>query len=85
MYADDVVLMSETANGLQNSLDRLEAYCDKLNCQVNFHKTKIIIFNKGGYKINKFTFTINDTPLGVTQEYCNLGIVLSASGSMKQM
>jgi len=27
MYADDVVLLSETSNGLQNCLNKLSTYC----------------------------------------------------------
>ena len=29
LYADDLVLVSETSSGLQNCLDRLQEYCDK--------------------------------------------------------
>ena len=30
LYADDLILLSESANGLQNALDRLHAYCKKM-------------------------------------------------------
>jgi hypothetical protein len=29
LYADDIVLLSETAEGLQNSLDKVSQYCKK--------------------------------------------------------
>ena len=48
MYADDLALISETADGLQNCLKKLENYCSKWNLSVNVDKTKIIIFNKSG-------------------------------------
>ena len=46
MYADDIVLISKTAKGLQTLLCRLEDFCKKWNLKVNINKTKIIIFNK---------------------------------------
>ena len=45
MYADDIVLLSKSAKGLQTLLCRLEDFCNKWNLKVNINKTKIIIFN----------------------------------------
>jgi hypothetical protein len=45
MYADDMVLLSNSANGLQKALHILEAYCRKWHLVVNTKKTQIIIFN----------------------------------------
>ena len=42
MFADDLVLLSETAHGLQNSLTNLGNYCDQWGLDVNLDKTKII-------------------------------------------
>ena len=47
MYADDIVLLSESANGLQNCIDKLEYFCKKWNLSVNL-KTNVQIFNKAG-------------------------------------
>ena len=41
LYADDLVLVSETSSGLQNCLDRLQEYCDKWRLTVNIKKTKL--------------------------------------------
>jgi hypothetical protein len=51
MYADDVVLLSETKEGLQNSLNRLARFCQVWGMDINTSKTKIMIFNKSGKKI----------------------------------
>ena len=40
LYADDLVLVSETSSGLQNCLDGLQEYCDKWRLTVNIKKTK---------------------------------------------
>ena len=54
MYADDIVLFSETEDGLQSGLNVLHDYCQKWKLTVNTQKTKIVIFRKGG-TINRQT------------------------------
>jgi hypothetical protein len=56
MYADDIVLISESAKGLQNCLNKLSNYCDIWNLSVNIDKSKVIIFNKSGKVIKKDNF-----------------------------
>lgn len=56
MYADDIVLISESAKGLQNCLNKLSKYCDIWNLSVNIDKSKVIIFNKSGRVIKKDNF-----------------------------
>jgi len=48
LFADDAVLVSESKDGLQNSLNSLYSYCQKWNLTVNIEKTKVMIFRKGG-------------------------------------
>ena len=48
LYADDIVLLAETEQGLQKGLDLLEQYCDKWKLTVNINKKKIMVFRKGG-------------------------------------
>ena len=43
MYADDVVILSESAAGLQNKLRKIENYCACWCLDVNTDKTKTII------------------------------------------
>ena len=35
MYADDLIIMSEKASGLQSALDKLNTYCDKRDLDIN--------------------------------------------------
>ena len=83
MFADDLILISDSAVGLQNCLSKLDAYCKKWRLTVNTEKTKILIFNKGGKKIKKYKFFINGNDLDIVQSYCYLGITFSASGTFK--
>ena len=69
MFADDVVLMSESAEGLQKCLDKLSIYCSKWDLVVNPTKTKVVIFNKGGHKIKRNYFEYNGTPVEICSHY----------------
>jgi len=42
LYADDIVLISESATGLQNSIDSLHNFCSKWHLIVNISKTKVM-------------------------------------------
>ena len=44
LYADDLVLMSESASGLQKQLDALASFCEQRQLTVNLSKTKVVIF-----------------------------------------
>ncbi len=83
MYADDLVLLSSTASGLQCALDKLAQYCNRWQLVVNMSKSKVILFNKGGHKIKKYSFTYNGNPLEIVNQYCYLGIIFSSSGTFK--
>jgi hypothetical protein len=81
MFADDIVLFSESSTGLQNCLNKLNDYCTKWKLTVNINKTKIIIFNKGGHSIKKFNFLYGEENIEIVQNYCYLGICFSSCGS----
>lgn len=42
-YADDLLLLSESKEGLLSCLDSVKAYCDIWKLKVNLNKTKIMI------------------------------------------
>ena len=80
MYADDLVIVSEEACGLQSALNNLYTYCNKWDLEINTEKTKIMTFNKTGKTIKKFIFSINNTRLENTDSYKYLGIIFKPSG-----
>ena len=59
-----MVIFSDTPEGLQLSLDRLQRYCDSWNLTVNSDKTKVMVFRKGGMLSNNEQWFYN----GVTLE-----------------
>ena len=82
MYADDLVLLSSTSQGLQQKLNCLSQYCNEWCLKVNLNKTNILIFNKSGKLTNeKFTYK-NDVVQNASQ-YKYLGLNFTLSGSLK--
>ena len=83
LWADDLLLVSETATGLQNSVNKMGVFYDSLDLKVNLKKTQIIIFNKRGLKMDKcFNFSLKGRKLEIVDQYQYLGLKLRPSGSM---
>ncbi len=80
MFADDVVLTSESKEGLQQSLNKLLEYSNKWMLNINTEKSKIMIFNKTG-KTSKEQFLLGSEPLENVRSYNYLGISCTPSGS----
>jgi len=85
LFADDLVLLSESANGLQSCLDTLNRYCIKWKLSVNTKKTKIVIFSNSPSRKNiaKTTFTIGTEEIEIVDEYKYLGVIFVSSGSFQ--
>ena len=80
LYADDIVLLSETAEGLQNSLDKLSQYCKKWGMEINIDKTKSLVFNSTG-RLFPVTFMIDNQLIEKVKQSRYLGVMFNASGS----
>ena len=53
LFADDVLLISESANGLQNALKAFGLYCKQWKLKVNTN-TKIMVFSKQNLELIVF-------------------------------
>ena len=64
-YADDLILISGSAAGLQNQLNTLQNYSEKWLLKINLKKTQTLIFQKQNRKSirDKFSFFLNGTPI----------------------
>ena len=69
-WADDLVLVSSTKNGLQTCLNRLENYCKKWGLEVNVNKTKTMVLSNGNMKAS---FRINQSSIENVDTYEYLG------------
>lgn len=48
LYADDIVLISQSKEGLQNCLIAMQEYCSIWHLHVNTDKSKVVVFNSNG-------------------------------------
>ena len=75
LYADDTVLVAESAEDLQKSITLMKNYCDLWKLNTNVSKTKITIFSRGKTRnIPKFQF--GETQLEVTDQ----GLIFNFNG-----
>jgi exonuclease III len=79
LYADDVILLSETP-GLQKAINNLQEYSKRWGLKVNLNKTKVLIFNAQGKK-QTTSFKYESHILDNVQEYKYLGIIFNAAGT----
>ena len=77
LWADDLVLFSNSPNGLQKQLNNLFHFTCKNQLVVNATKTKIMKF--GNNTEIDVTFTINGNKVDIVQEYKYLRIIFSAT------
>jgi hypothetical protein len=77
-YADDTVLMSETASNLQQSLDIFAEYICLWKRIVNITKTNVLIFSKGS--MTKLNFLYNGVTIEKVKQFCYLCTIMSRNG-----
>ena len=76
LFADDLVLFSDSANGLQKQLTALYQYASLCHMIVSIPKTKVLIFNKR-HKSEYDSFYYGDDMIEKNQRYKYLGVVYS--------
>ena len=83
LYADDLVLLSTTQEGLNKCLSQLGTFCNVWQLEVNIKKSKVVIFNSAGRLITGANFFYCEFKLEVVKSYCYLGIDFLCSGSFR--
>ena len=78
IWADDLLILSETENGLNTMLKNLTSYTEQNLMHVNLDKTKCMIFNKTG-RLIKRTFLLGNKRLEIVKEYKYLGFLVTPS------
>ena len=83
-YADDIILISKSALGLQNLLNCLHKFGEEWKMKVNTTKTKWITFHKKN-KVNKSEiFRIGNANISNVAEFVYLGLKINAAGCFKE-
>lgn len=80
MFADDVLLLSESQEGLQNSINMLNDYCLKWQLSINIKKTKIMVFQQRNILDKKNNFFLNGEKIEKVLQYKYLGNIIESSG-----
>ena len=81
-FADDVILVSDTIQGLQQKLNILRNQSIRLGISVNLDKTKIIVFRKGGFLSKYEKWFYGEHPVEVVNSYTYLGFVFTTKMSI---
>ena len=76
-YADDLVLMADSAEKLQQLLDLLASFCQRTGMQVNLTKTQAVIFQS---RVTKATLRGSYWQMDFSGKPCASGEKLSVSG-----
>ena len=79
MYADDLIVISESYSGLHNAMDKLEDYCTSWSLRVNVSKTKFMITKGSNAQPCELTYQ-HDTVEQVNS-YKYLGIEFCQDGN----
>ena len=81
LWADDVILMSQSEEGLRNMLSALSSYVEENGMAINTKKTQCMIFNKTGKYIRR-TYPMNNGVITTTNSYKYLGFIFTPSGEL---
>ena len=81
LWADDLVMLSESEGGIRKMLEKLEAFSSKNGLLINEDKSKCMIFNKTGRHI-RCNFPCGKLIISSVREYKYLGFVITPSGEI---
>ena len=76
LYADDIVLLSETEDGLQKMLHKMHEWCTKSRMVLNVDKTKVLDFRNKRQTCTAQTFVFGNQEIQVTNQYKYFGVIL---------
>lgn len=85
MFADDIVLVSDTVIGLQNQLENLKKSSDALGLEVNYDKTKTMVFRNGGHLATREKWYLGTNRLETVNEYRYLGSLFTSRLSFNML
>ena len=74
LYADDIMLMSESEEDVQAMLDYVHDWCRKWRQRINYAKSNVIHFRNKGKERSNFVFRIGDQSFDYANVYRYLGI-----------
>ena len=79
LYADDTVIFGTDAESFQHNLDMFYEYCQLMKFNVNYNKTKIMVF--GLRNTQNLEFKLGEYVISIYDEFRYLGVIFSKSRS----
>ena len=80
LYADDLMVISETQSGLQEAMYKLEKYCSSWSMKVNTSKSKFMVTT--GDRVQPCTVTYQQNNIEQVSSFKYLGIEVSKDGTV---
>ena len=77
MFADDIILMSDSVCGLQNQLNVLHDTAKDIGLGLNLDKSKVIVFRNGGHIASHEKWLYGGEQMDIVNVYKYLGIFMS--------
>ena len=77
LFADDIILLSDSTCGLQTQLNILQETANKLGLVVNLDKSNIVVFRNGGHLALNEKWWFGGNVMKVVNVYKYLGVLLS--------
>ena len=82
-WADDLLLVSNSKNGLQQCLNQLYSYCEKWGLVVNTNKTKTMVMSKHTFTNENFNF--GRLSLQCVKSFNYLGFQINFNGKFRNL
>ena len=79
LYADDTVIFGTDPDSFQSNLNVFYEYCQLWKLNINYKKTKIMIFGRRNY--DGLEFKLGEHTINICDEFKYLGVVFSKSRS----
>ena len=77
-YADDLVLIAPSSNGMQTLITECESFANKYGLKFNEMKSVLLFFKPVGFKLNPFLrICLNDVPIPIETSCRYLGHVIT--------
>ena len=85
LFADDMIMLSTSINGMQKCFDNLKVYCDKWQLGVSIKKTKILALSSNEKVPPKIQFHYDGMKVEIMKNHKYLDSLISASGQIYQL
>ena len=83
VYADDVVMCSDSPDKLDHMIGRLDSWCNKWKLKINVDKSQIVHFRRKRVQQSSHAFHLQGARLKYSNSYKYLGVIFDAHMTFK--